>query len=101
MTPVEMTELEITPGPAAFTIFRAKGCEACFQTGYLGRSAIYELLMLDDEVRQLLMKNADASTIKAAAMRKGMQTLRQDGADKVLKGVTSVDEVVRVTQKEA
>ncbi len=101
MTPVEMTELEITPGPAAPAVYRAKGCDACFQTGYLGRTAIYELLILDDEVRQLLMKNADASTIKAAAMRKGMQTLRQDGAGKVLGGITSVDEVVRVTQKEA
>jgi general secretion pathway protein E len=47
------------------------------------------------------MKNADAATIKALAMKKGMRTLRQDGADKVLKGITSVDEVVRVTQKES
>jgi general secretion pathway protein E len=101
MTPVEMTELEITPRPETPTIYRAKGCETCFQTGYLGRTAIYELLILDDEVRQLLMRNADAATIKTAAMRKGMQTLRQDGANKVLNGVTSVDEVVRVTQKEA
>jgi len=100
LTRLEMSELEIGdagPGPA---VYRAKGCPACFQTGYLGRSAIYELLEIDDEVRMLVMKNADASTIKALAVRKGMRTLRQDGADKVLAGVTSVDEVVRVTQKE-
>lgn len=101
MTPVEMTELEIASAQGAPTIYRAKGCEACFQTGYLGRTAIYELLTIDDEVRQLIMKNADASTIKTLAMRRGMQTLRQDGAVKVLRGATSVDEVVRVTQKEA
>ncbi len=82
-------------------MYRAKGCAACFQTGYLGRSAIYELLSVDDEVRQLIMKNSDAAMIKALAMEKGMRTLRQDGADKVLAGITSVDEVVRVTQKEA
>jgi general secretion pathway protein E len=100
MTPLEMTELELREAAERPTVYRAKGCPACFQTGYLGRTAIYELLIIDDEVRQLIMKNADAATIKAAAVRKGMQTLRQDGADKVLKGATSVDEVVRVTQKE-
>ena len=101
LTPLETTELEL-PGPVGSpTVYRGKGCPACFNTGYLGRSAIYELLDVDDEIRQLIMKNADAATIKAAAVRRGMRTLRQDGADKVLKGITSVDEVVRVTQKEA
>ena len=97
---LERSELELDESVGAPAVYRAKGCDACFQTGYLGRTAIYELLLIDDEARQLIMKNADASTIKAAAVRKGMLTLRMDGADKVLKGVTSVDEVVRVTQKE-
>ncbi len=100
LTPLEMKELEVVPTGQNPMAYRAKGCPVCFQTGYLGRSAIYELLEIDDEVRQLIMKNADASTIKALAVKKGMTTLRQDGADKVLKGITSVDEVVRVTQKE-
>ena len=100
MTPAEITELEIKAAAAGATVYRAKGCEACFNTGYLGRKAIYELLIVDDEIRQLIMKNTDASTIKAAAMQRGMRTLRQDGADNVLKGITSVDEVVRVTQRE-
>ena len=82
------------------TVYRAKGCETCFNTGYLGRKAIYELLLMDDEIRQLIMKNTDAATIKAAAMQKGMRTLRQDGADNILQGITSVEEVVRVTQRE-
>jgi general secretion pathway protein E len=100
LTQLEMNELELTVSGVNPAAYRAKGCPVCFQTGYLGRTAIYELLEIDDEVRQLIMKNADASTIKALAVKKGMTTLRQDGADKVLKGITSVDEVVRVTQKE-
>jgi general secretion pathway protein E len=100
LTATEIAELEIKTGTEGATVFHAKGCETCFNTGYLGRKAIYELLLVDDEVRQLIMKNADASTIKAAAVQKGMRTLRQDGAENVLKGITSVEEVVRVTQRE-
>jgi general secretion pathway protein E len=100
MTPAEISELEIKGGAAGATVYRAKGCATCFNTGYLGRKAIYELLLIDDEIRQLIMKNTDSATLKAVAMRKGMRTLRQDGADNILKGITSVDEVVRVTQKE-
>jgi general secretion pathway protein E len=101
ITPAEINELEIRTGASGATVYRAKGCETCFQTGYFGRSAIYELLTVDDEMRQMIMKNSDASMIKALATEKGMRTLRQDGAAKVLQGVTSVDEVVRVTQREA
>jgi len=100
ITPSEISELEIESGAEGATVYRAKGCDACFQTGYLGRTAIYELLLVDDEIRQLIMKNTDATTIKSAAMEKGMRTLRQDGAGKMLQGITSADEVVRVTQKE-
>jgi general secretion pathway protein E len=101
ITPSEAEELELKTGFEGAIVYRAKGCESCFQTGYLGRNAIYELLLVDDDMRQLIMKNADAATIKALAMEKGMSTLRQDGAAKVLEGVTSIEEVVRVTQKEA
>lgn len=97
---LETAELEIEASEPSPVVYRAKGCNACFNTGYLGRTAIYELLIVDDSIRQLIMKNADASTIKAAAVKKGMKTLRQDGAGKVLAGITSVDEVVRVTQRE-
>jgi len=101
ITPAEVTELEFDSSAEGATVYRAKGCDACFHTGYLGRSAIYELLTVDDDVRQLIMKNTDATTIKALAMEKGMRTLRQDGAARVLDGLTSIDEVVRVTQKES
>ncbi len=100
LTALEREELEIAKDAGAQTVYRARGCEACYQTGYLGRIAIYELLIMDDEMRQLIMKNADAATIRAAAMRKGMRTLRQDGARKILEGKTTVEEVVRVTQRE-
>ncbi len=100
LSAAEITELEFAPEKAGAAVYRAKGCETCFNTGYLGRKAIYELLPVDDEIRQLIMKNADASTIKAAAVAKGMLTLRQDGAEKILQGITTVDEVVRVTQRE-
>ena len=100
ITPSEIAELEIKTGAEGAMVYRAKGCDDCFHTGYLGRTAIYELLLVDDEIRQLIMKNTDATTIKAAAMEKGMRTLRQDGAGKMLQGITSADEVVRVTQKE-
>jgi general secretion pathway protein E len=100
ITPAEISELEIRRGIENAIVYRAKGCEACFNTGYLGRTAIYELLNIEDELRQMIMKNSDASMIKALAIEKGMMTLRQDGAEKILKGITSVEEVVRVTQKE-
>ncbi len=100
ITPAEIAELETRTAAAGTTVYRAKGCETCFHTGYLGRKAIYELLLVDDEIRQLLMKNTDASTIKAAAVAGGMRTLRQDGAEKILQGITTVEEVVRVTQRE-
>jgi general secretion pathway protein E len=101
LSPAESAELELANKVEGTTVYRAKGCQSCFNTGYLGRTAIYELLTVDDEMRQLIMKNTDAATIKALAMGKGMTTLRQDGADKILKGITTVEEVVRVTQKEA
>jgi len=76
------------------------GCAECKQTGYRGRTGIHELLVVDDDIRGLVMKNADASAIRRAATAKGMNTLREDGADKLLAGVTTVEEVLRVTQDE-
>jgi len=74
------------------------GCEACKLTGYRGRLGIHELLIIDDEVRNLIMRSADSSEIRRAAAAKGMTTLREDGADKIMRGTTTIDEVLRVTQ---
>jgi general secretion pathway protein E len=77
----------------------AVGCEACRQTGYRGRLGIFELLRVDETIRRHIQGRATATEIGAAATAGGMKTLRQDGADKVLSGVTSVDEVLRVTMR--
>ena len=77
-------------------LYRAVGCPNCVNTGYLGRLAIHELLIIDDEMRGLVMKNVDATTIKKAAMAKGMMTLREDGIQKVIAGITDLKELVRV-----
>ena len=76
------------------------GCAACSQTGYRGRTGIFELLILDDEVRRLIGTKADSSLIKQAAIAKGMVTLKQEGAEKVLLGQTTLEEVMRITQQE-
>jgi general secretion pathway protein E len=78
--------------------YRRKGCQKCSDTGYLGRTGIYELLIVDDEIQNLILKGADANSIRKAAIAKGMTTLRQDGAEKVLAGMTTVQEVARVSQ---
>ncbi len=76
------------------------GCPDCKQKGYRGRTGIHELLVVDDDIRALVMKNADAATIRREATAKGMSTLREDGADKVLAGITTIQEVLRVTQED-
>jgi general secretion pathway protein E len=82
------------------TLFRAVGCDACNQTGYRGRKGIYELMVLDDELRQLALKKSDSGSIKKAAVQKGMSSLLEDGARKVLRGWTSVAEVLSVIQED-
>lgn len=78
--------------------YHGRGCEKCFQTGYRGRTGIYELLVVDQEVQDLIYNRESAGTIKKAALDKGMHTLRMDGARKVMAGITTISEVLRVTQ---
>jgi general secretion pathway protein E len=78
--------------------WRAVGCLACNKTGFSGRTGIYELLVIDDEARALIHRNAGEGEVRAAAQRNGMQTMRDDGQRWVQAGVTSLDEVVRVTR---
>ncbi len=80
--------------------FRAKGCDACNQKGFIGRRGIYELMAIDDVVGPLILKHADAVTVKRAALHAGMDTLRDDGARKVLRGMTTVEEVLAATQED-
>ncbi|TVR04021.1 MAG: type II secretion system protein GspE [Deltaproteobacteria bacterium] len=81
-------------------LYRPHGCEECRHLGYRGRTGIYELLPVSHEIRQLVMQRSDASEIKRRAVHEGMRTLRDDGAEKVLRGMTSIEEILRVTQKE-
>jgi general secretion pathway protein E len=78
--------------------WRAVGCLACNKTGFAGRTGIYELLVVDDEIRALIHGNAGEAEIRAAAARNGMMSMREDGRRWVQSGVTSLDEVVRVTR---
>ena len=75
------------------------GCEECAGKGYSGRIGIFEMMDLNEEIRDLIMQNADASKLTAAARRNGMRNLREDGWEKIAKGVTTVEEVMRVTQE--
>jgi general secretion pathway protein E len=81
-------------------IYRAAGCEECSGTGYRGRSGIYEFLLMNESIREHILKHASADVIKNAAVAKGMRTLRDDGWLKVREGTTTVAEVLRVTQDE-
>jgi general secretion pathway protein E len=87
-------------GPGMPTFYRPKGCDRCDNKGFSGRMGIYELLVADDVVGNLVLSNADAQTIKRAAMGQGMDSLRDDGARKVLLGKTTVEEVVAATQED-
>ena len=79
--------------------YKPGGCDACAQKGFLGRRGIYELMAVDDIVGPLILKNADAQTVKRAAVMAGMDTLRDDGARKVIRGLTTVEEVLAATQE--
>ena len=81
------------------TLYRAKGCEKCFKTGYKGRLAIFELLVVDSELKSLFLKTFDSNQIKHQALNKNMTTLRYDGIQKLLEGITTIEEVLRVTEK--
>jgi len=81
-------------------IYQGKGCESCKHTGYKGRTAIYEVLVINEAIRELILARASAEQIKRKALSLGMRTLRQDGWEKVVMGITTPAEVVRVTQQE-
>ncbi len=81
------------------TIYRDKGCPDCLQTGHRGREGIFELLLTDDEIKTTILRTSDANAIKKVGVEHGMITLRMDGARKVLEGITTIEEVFRVTEQ--
>ena len=95
----QMKEMSLKPTPD-MVFYREVGCPRCLETGYRGRSGIYELLLVDDAIRALILKNVDAGTIKKRAVSDGMRTLLMDGVRKVLQGRTTPEEVLRVAKDE-
>ena len=77
---------------------RGRGCDSCRQTGYQGRAAIYEICVVTEPLRKLIMQKRDGGELKQCAIAEGMETLRQDGWRRVAQGRTTIEEVVRVTQ---
>jgi type II secretory ATPase GspE/PulE/Tfp pilus assembly ATPase PilB-like protein len=77
--------------------YRGKGCNNCFKTGYKGRVGLIEVLALTPGIKALVMENAQEHRIREAARREGMMTLRENGVKRVLEGLTTLDEVLRVT----
>ncbi|MFC1886320.1 type II secretion system ATPase GspE [Thermodesulfobacteriota bacterium] len=80
-------------------LYRAKGCDKCFYTGYMGRIAIFEIMELSSSLKSMILKAHDSNLIKEEAVNQNMITLFQDGVDKILNGVSTIEEVLRVTQK--
>jgi len=80
-------------------LYSGRGCEQCANTGYYGRAGIFELLTITEEVRKLILKNSDSNQIRELARANGMRTLLEDGAEKVKAGLTTLSEVLRVTQE--
>jgi general secretion pathway protein E len=80
------------------TFYRKKGCNLCMQTGFRGRTAIFEIMVVDDEIKKLILKTSDANQINELAIKRGMITLQKDGIQKVMKGITTTEEVLRVTR---
>jgi general secretion pathway protein E len=96
----ELIRLGIVPQKNKPTFYRGVGCPACSQTGYRGRTGIHELLVMDDEIRRLIGGKADSAVIKQAAIAKGMVMLKEEAAEKIFSGVTTTEEVMRMTQQE-
>jgi len=99
-TPEELREIGVKPPDRPVKVYRPQGCAGCNYSGYRGRVGIFELMLVDDAIRQMVSGNVDSKSIKNKAQQGGMHSLRSDGARKVLQGITSVAEVLRATEEE-
>ena len=96
MEEMGVSQSEVKKNP----IFKGAGCEKCSHTGFLGRKGIYELLLMNDDIRELILEKAPSNVIKEKGRSQGMQTLREAGWHKVKEGISTISEVLRVTQVE-
>ena len=93
-----LENIGFTPQEAkTLTCYRGKGCMACSDTGYRGRTALYEVMLLNEEIQEAILKGASTAELRELARKQGMKTLRESGLEKIREGVTSFDEVARVT----
>jgi general secretion pathway protein E len=99
-SPEFLKDLGLEDAARGAKFYKPVGCPKCLNTGFAGRSAIYELLPVNDEIRELINRNADSTEIKRKARDQGMLSLREDAALKALAGLTSLSEIVRVTQED-
>lgn len=91
-------ELELRPDDVQGRVFHhGKGCDHCNNTGYRGRMGLYEIMTLDDDMRDMIIKHASTQVLRAAARKRGMRTLRQAGLVAIFDGITTIEEVVRET----
>jgi type II secretory ATPase GspE/PulE/Tfp pilus assembly ATPase PilB-like protein len=88
------------PLPTDVKFYRGFGCDHCRHTGYRGRTAIFEIVVVNENLRRMVIRKETGTAMKARAIADGMQTLRHDGWRRVLKGQTTVEELVRVTQQD-
>lgn len=96
-----LAEIGLTPDRVTDgKVYRSRGCPHCLDTGFRGRRGIFELLVMDGAIRKLVLSRADSNTIKEEAIKRGMRTLRGDGAETVVEGLTTIEEVLRVTQED-
>ena len=101
--PYEIDESSLEPhghvsaASQRITVYKGKGCDRCSGTGMKGRVALYEVMPITEELRDLILKAAPTADLKRVAQEQGMQTLRQSGLRKVIEGITTVEEVLRVT----
>jgi type II secretory ATPase GspE/PulE/Tfp pilus assembly ATPase PilB-like protein len=93
---IEKVEFPVTD----ITTYHGTGCEECRYTGYKGRTGIFELMIMGEEMRQLVLEKASADIIRQKSVSQGMQVLRECGWQKIRQGLTTIEEVLRVTQEE-
>jgi len=97
--PLDMKYYTLDYDPASQTVFEPVGCDACTRTGYKGRRALFEVLEVDEDIESAIVRRENATQIRNLSLSKGMKTLREDGWTKAFKGVTSVKEIMRVTEE--
>jgi general secretion pathway protein E len=98
-SPAAREELKLLGLPEDILLYRGKGCEVCSNTGFYGRTGLYELLVVDEEIRRMVLRDVDALQIREVAKKQGMLTLLDYGVKRISDGLTTLSEVLRVTQE--